>query len=216
MGAARKAKAQASALKRRPMPPEDLDPNGEFRPAPDLQTWVFDTFITPGAPLWNGDHAHLERAQIGFLWTTADNSRHMRRIVGQCERGKPMAMGKWAKARAEWQLRQWFGSEPDFVITLDASYCADASDIDFCALVEHELYHAAVERDEYGHPVFTQEGEYKFAIKGHDVEEHVGVVKRYGSTSEAMREMVSAILAGPEIAPVRIAQACGTCHLKAV
>ena len=38
-------------------------------------------------------------------------------------------------------MMQWFGRVPAFLITLAADYCAECSDAEFCALVEHELYH---------------------------------------------------------------------------
>lgn len=36
-----------------------------------------------------------------------------------------------------------FGRVPTYIITLAADYCSQCSDADFCALVEHDLYHIA-------------------------------------------------------------------------
>lgn len=186
-----------------------------FAPAPDLAQWARETFISEGSKLYNPDHAHLEHANIGFLWTLIPNSRQMRTVIGQCELGPPRStMGKWAKARAELQLMEWFGEVPDFLITLDANYAIQSGDIEFCALVEHEMYHAGQERDAFGLPKFTQLGDPKYAIRGHDVEEFVGVVRRYGVTSQSVRDMVDAANERPEVASVHIAQACGTCMLR--
>ena len=113
------------------------------------------------------------------------------------------------------QLIGWFGTVPDFVLTFDASYCAECSDAEFMALVEHELYHCGQERDIYGLPKFTRFGTPKFTMRGHDVEEFVGVVRRYGADAAGVSAMVEAANAGPEIARVDIARACGTCHLRA-
>ncbi len=109
----------------RPQPPssmfEDIS-SPAFVPAEDMPEWVEATFLEPSSPLHNPEHAHLAHAEIGFLWTVVENSRKGRRIIGQCEEGKPQgAMGKWA--RAEMQVKQWFGFVPDFIITLDAEYC---------------------------------------------------------------------------------------------
>ncbi|WP_420377075.1 putative metallopeptidase [Sinorhizobium meliloti] len=61
-----------------------------------------------------------------------ENSRKRRRIIGQCEEGKPQgAMGKWPCARAEMQVKQWFGVVPDFIITLDAECCRACGDAEF-------------------------------------------------------------------------------------
>ncbi len=92
-----------------------------FIPAENMPEWIKATFLNPSLTLHNEQHAHLAYAEIGFLWTVVENSRKGRRIIGDCEEGKPQgAMGKWPRARAEMQVRQWFGFVPDFIITLDA------------------------------------------------------------------------------------------------
>lgn len=208
-----------SAGKDRPQPPLTLlDPMAPatFLPALDLSEWMLATFVAEDGRLLNEDHAHLRFATLGALWTNVGNSRQMRRIVGQCELGEPKAMqGKWAKARQEVQIMEWFGDVPDFILTFDAGYAAACSDAEFCALVEHELYHAGQERDGFGQPKFTKEGRPKFAMRGHDVEEFVGVVRRYGASAAGVTDMVEAAKRAPEVAAVKIAQACGTCALRA-
>ena len=203
----------------RPLPPSEiLEPTGRprFEPSPELQEWALSTFIEDGADLENEEHAHLKQAEIGFLWTNVANSRKQRRIVGQCETGKPQgAMGKWAKARAEAQIIGWFGFVPDFIITIDAHYASHCEDAEFMALIEHELCHASQERDEFGQPKFTREGKPVFGIRGHDVEEFISVVRRYGADAAGIRDLIEAAKAGPEIAPARIAQSCGTCLSRA-
>lgn len=201
----------------RPLPPPSTfdDMEGTFVPSLDLVNWMRATFIDEGAPLHNEDHRHLDAASIGALWTNVPNARGGRRVLGMCERGTPQAMGKWAKAKAEMQVRHWFGTIPTFILTFDAEHALGCSDAEFCALVEHELYHAAQERDEYGAPKFRQDGSPAFTIRGHDVEEFVGVVRRYGAKASGVMELVDAALMGPQVAAVNIAQACGTCLLKA-
>lgn len=196
----------------RPMPPEHVLRAGPETFVPDerLLEWMFETFILPDGALYNSDHAHLEAAEIGALWTNVVNSRNMRVVIGQAELMPPMAMGKWQRARAVAQIEAWFGAVPDFLITLHAPAAASMDDASFCALVEHELYHCGQERDQYGAPKFTRDGAPKFAIRGHDVEEFVGVVARYGMTG-AVRELVEAANARPLMDLDHIAGACGTC-----
>lgn len=205
-----------AAMRLRPSPPQDLDLHGEFRPAPELIAWAQATFIEPGGVLENPDHAHLISAHLGALWTNVPNGRHMRVIAATCELGKPMVNGRWQKARAEQQIRQWFGSEPDFILTFYAEYASACTDAEFCAVVEHELLHAGQEQDEFGAPKFRKSGAPAYAIKGHDVEEFVGIVRRYGPGAAAGDTLafVEAAKAGPTIAPVQITRACGAC-LKA-
>lgn len=125
-------------------------------------------------------------------------------------------MGKWGKARAEEQIIGWFGHVPDFIITRDGEYAMSCSDAEFCTLVKHELYHAAQDRDPLGAPKFRKStGLPVFVLRGHDIEEFVGVVRRYGADATHVRAMVDAANKGPEIANVRIAHACGTCQLRA-
>lgn len=200
----------------RPSPSIDIleDVGIRFEPAHDLTSWARSTFIDENASLLNEDHIHLRSATIGALWTNVPNGRHGRRIVGQCEMGLPPA-GKWQRSRVEMQLIQWFGDVPDFVLTFDAEYASTCSDAEFCALVEHELYHCGQERDAFGAPKFRKmTGLPAFTLRGHDVEEFVGVVRRYGADAAGVREMVNAANRPPEIARAHIEHACGTCNLR--
>lgn len=204
----------------RPRPPQDLleDLTGKFVPAPELVEWFQRVFIEPDGALFNEDHQHLQSATIGALWTNVGNARHGRLIVGTAELGEPKGMGKWVKARARQQIIEWFGEEPDFIMTISAQYAAseDCGDAEFCALIEHELYHMGQERDEFGMPKFRKSGLPAFTMRGHDVEEFVGVVARYGAAATGVTKLVEAANKGPEIGLARIAQACGTCQERRV
>lgn len=199
------------------MPPAELVTalDGMFLPAPEVDEWLRKAFLTETSPLYNVEHDHLNSALLGILWTNVSNVRQMRKVAGMVELPKPHpALGKWAKARQEMQLRNWFGTEElDFLITLDAEYAAGASDVQFCALVEHELYHCAHKLED-GCPAFYRStGKPKFTIKGHDVEEFVGIVRRYGVGAAAgdTIALVAAAQSKPEIAPAEITSLCGLC-----
>jgi hypothetical protein len=203
----------------RPMPPSalfDFEQGDQFVPAPEIVDWALATFINEGATLENPEHAHLQNAVIGALWTNVANSKNGRSIVGQCELGDPMAMGKWAKAKARIQVEQWFGQIPDFILTFDAGYTAECSDIEWCALVEHELLHAAQERDMFGAPKFSaSSGRPVLGIRGHDVQEFTSIVRRYGADAAHVREFVDAANGRPEIGHANAAHACGVCLSRA-
>lgn len=201
----------------RPMPPDEmLQPTPErFMPDETLREWIMDTFVAEDGPLANPDHFHLADAEIGVLWTNVDNSKNMRVVIGQAELMPPMAMGKWQRARAIAQTEEWFVALPDFLLTFSAPAAASMDDASFCALVEHELYHCAQSRDAYGMPKFKQDGSPSFAIRGHDVEEFVGVVSRYGMIDSQVAAMVEAANQRPTVALANIRGACGTCALKA-
>ncbi len=213
-----------TGLLERPQPPDHLVAvTGEnyFEPAPDVREWLYEAYLDDSGPLYNVEHQHLTDANIGCLWTNAENSRHGQRIVGQAEMppGPPRG-GKWQRARSVFQLEQWFGGQiPDFLITFDALYAQGCDDIDFCSLVDHELYHCAQATDDFGMPAFNKDtGLPTFCIRGHDVEEFVGVVRRFGIEAAAGEgvAMVMAAAQPPEIGRASIGHACGTCRLKAV
>lgn len=188
-----------------------------FAPADELAAWVRSVILDPSGALHNPEHQHLLDAEIGFLWASSGYASRGRRVLGATEKADLIGRSNpWANARAEQQLREWFERVPDFLVTLDALYCAEASDVEFLSLLEHELYHCGHAADEFGVPKFTKEGRPRFAIRGHDVEEFVGVVRRYGITDPGLADVIKAAAAGPEVAPIRVAQACGTCMLRAV
>jgi hypothetical protein len=198
------------------IPVELAEPGDQFISCPKTIGWIRGTFLSQDSPLYNVEHDHLNSAHIGLLWTSAPNMRQMRVIVGTAETGNPpnSLSGKWAKARWSQQTREWFGSNDlDFIITLSAPYFAGASEAEQCAIIEHELYHCAQRLDDFGLPKFRKDGRPVFGIRGHDVEEFVGVVRRYGVGAAAgdTQALVRAAQKKPEIAPVEIAGMCGTC-----
>lgn len=206
----------------RPRPPaelvsmEGLIASDWFVPAPDLLEWVRSAYLDDSGALFTEEHAHLEVATIGCLWTNAENTRHGRRIVGQAEMPERSIgrSGKWQKARGMQQLEEWFGEVPSFVLTFDAVYAEQVDDASFCSLVDHELFHCAQAEDEFGQPRFKKsDGRPMWTIRGHDVEEFTGVVRRFGiqAAGKGATEMVIAAAKQPEIATARVAQACGTC-----
>lgn len=209
------------ALRHRPRPDESLhelqnmiDPAQAFQPSVHLLQWVQDCYLSDDGPLFNADHAHLCHVRLGFLWALVGSEKHGRRILGQAE----MVRGgtDWKAARRTQQLAQWFGTVPDFVITLDATAARDMDDAAFAALVDHELYHCAQAVDEFGGPRFNQFGEPVLTMRAHDVEEFTGVVRRFGieAAGDEAVDLVIAAARSPEVSAARLGQACGTC-LKA-
>lgn len=202
------------------MPPDFLfDPSNWVKhivPADGVSEWVAEALLRKDAPLHNPDHDHLFFADVGYLWAGVPNNRQQRRVVGQCEQVM-IRCGGWQKARQEQQLAEWFGHVPTFLITLDAQYARECTDIQWCALIEHELYHIGHLLDPFGSPAFTKDGFPKLGIRGHDVEEFVGIVRRYGAGAGAgdTAKLVAAAQRPAEVGHVTIAQACGTCMLRA-
>lgn len=178
-------------------------------PAPEVKEWIDVQILQEGGALYNPDHSHLIDADLAFLWASQAFAKQGRTVLGQCEEVAFRA-GGWQKARQEQQMHDWFGRVPGFIITLAADYCSQCSDRDFCALLEHELFHIEHKLDKFGAPAFTQDGLPRLGLRGHDVEEFIGVVQRYGP-SEDVRRMIEAAKGSPSVGKGSIAHACGTC-----
>lgn len=187
----------------RPYPPKfifELD-TPDFLPAPELWAWIKAVFLNENSEVFNPDHIHLDSfywPQIAVMWANAGFTKQGRFVVGQAEKVMINA-GGWKKAPQEEQFIQWFGDIPDYLITIDARFAEAANDMAFCALIEHELYHIAHKLDEWGAPQYNREtGLPKLEIRGHDVEEFTGVVRRYGASPD-VQEMVAAAKQRPEV-----------------
>ncbi len=204
---------KAARLPKRPYPPQDL---GRMIPAAGVGEWVAQEILSEAGALHNSEHHHLLGADLEFLWAPEGFRKQMRSVIGTAEEVTIRA-GGWQKARQEQQMVDWFGRVPGYLITLDASYCTECGDAEFCALVEHELYHLAHKLDDFGVPMFSKSGAPKLCIRGHDVEEFIGVVRRYGvgDPSGAIAQLARAASHRPEINLASIAGACGTCLLRA-
>lgn len=199
--------------RQRPAPPANLN---RFEPATGVLEWIYRHILAEDGTIHNPEHAHLRGADLEILWAPGAFRKQGRTVVGTAEQVAFRVSG-WQRGRAEQQLEDWFGRIPAWLITFDASYCSTCSDAEWCALVEHELYHVAQAEDEFGAPAFTKDGRPKLMLRGHDVEEFVGVVRRYGvgDPNGAIARLAAAARGPVEVNPVRVAGVCGTCVLRA-
>lgn len=187
------------------------EPGQGTLPAIDLASFFLAALLSPDSRLYNVEHEHLLTAKIGFLFTDTPATRKGKHIMGQAEMPSQMSGSPWAKARALQQYCDWFGEPQDFIITLYAPYVLQAAPIEQMALLEHELYHCGHVHDSQGIPKFKQDGSPVFGIRGHDVEEFVGVARRYGISAGEGRALAEALLSGPELSPVTVSAVCATC-----
>lgn len=195
-----------------PTPPEELLQGvpPTFLPVRGMWPWALATFVEEGAPLFNPDHLHLLGADVLFLWASYDERRDGRSVVGTAELNRKQD-ARWTQGRLEAAFREWNeGSAPDFVVTLSVPFFAKATPLQACAVVEHELYHCGQKVDRYDCPEYNADGSPKYAMRGHDVEEFIGVAARYGAYSPALRQLRDALNA-PAMIPVESAEAamCG-------
>ncbi|HEX8177870.1 MAG TPA: putative metallopeptidase [Pyrinomonadaceae bacterium] len=206
---------------KRPFPPAKLlspESPDDFISCQELKSWSTNIFIVEGAQLHIPELAHLTQATIGFLLTNVRCVRQMRPVVGMTKLCRPNpTLDDWAKAQYWHQVRGWFPPDldqptykpPDFLITLYAPYAAECDNASFCALVVHELLHCGVRS-------YTKKGKAIWGIQGHDVEEHVAVVKYFGVGAAAGRtkELVEVARQKPLFGQARINGTCGTLGCK--
>lgn len=206
----------------RPFPPTELMDQAEqeeairLAPAPELKEWVVKNWLTIGGELHNPDHDHIAELLhdneefLAFAWASSAAVAKKRMVLGQCEKVM-FNQGGWKKARQEQQMRDWFGFVPQYLITIDATYCEQANDRDFCRLIEHELYHIGVERDEDGEVIYSDHtGLPKHYLAGHDVEVFFGEIRQHGVDSSVQRLLEIAKNA-PFASETNIAACCGNC-----
>ena len=191
-------------------PPVDA---GLVKEAEALGVFVRRTIIDDDGVLYNHEHQHLRRATIGWLWSSEPYHRRGRRILGEARMAEPTGTNAWSKARTAYLWHHLFGHMPDFVITLDAEFFSEAetTDAECLAVVEHELYHCAQAVTLFGSPRFRRDGGPIWCIRPHDVEEFVGVVRRYGSEASGVKELVEVAGRGATVVEAKITQACATC-----
>lgn len=150
----------------RPFPPSNLMDQAEeeeailLAPAVELKEWVVKNWLTLGGELHNPDHDHIAELLhdneefLAFAWASSAAVAKKRMVLWQCEKVM-FNQGGWKQARQEQQIRDWFGFVPQYLITVDAAFCEQASDREFCRLIEHELYHIGVECDEDGEIIYS-------------------------------------------------------------
>lgn len=209
----------------RPFPPTDLIDQAEeedairLAPAPDLKAWVMQNWLTLGSDLHNPDHDHIaelihdNEEFLAFAWASSAAMAKKRMVLGQCEKVM-FNQGGWKKARQEQQMRDWFGFVPQYLITIDAAFCEQTSDREFCRLIEHELYHIGVERDEDGEIIYSDTtGLPKHYLVGHDVEVFFGEIRQHGIDSSVQR-LLDIAKNAPFVSETNIAACCGNCVIN--
>lgn len=83
----------------------------------------------------------------------------------------------------------------DFVIILSREFIENGlvTDDQRCALLDHELSHAAVKYDERGEPVYDERGRTVYRTRKHDIEEFSSIVERHGCWKKDLEFFASAL-----------------------
>lgn len=134
---------------------------------------------------------HLKdgEAVIDWLLRSEEKTRHGRFVLGTTY--IPSVQGDLSDC-FDWMLARLLGRTPDFLIILDRTFWRSAPARDKEILVFHELLHCDQKRDAYGERKFHRDGTPWWAIRGHDIEEFVETVQRYGAWTDEIRRFVDA------------------------
>lgn len=135
---------------------------------------------------------HLKEGQpvVKWLYKMVPTVRQGRDVLGTVY--VPSVQGQ-LKPMFEWMMEEKWGFIPDFLVVLDLEYWLSADELDREILVFHETCHMRQKEDQYGMPAYDKTtGEPKWDLAGHDVEEFVKVVARYGAWSAEIQALVAA------------------------
>ena len=131
-------------------------------------------------------HAHLKDARIALAWHkgwTADKDGRV--TLGKCKRATDL----------DRQLAKF-----DFVIILNREFWThpDVTEVQRRALVDHELYHAEIARDDASEPIEDETGRIVYRIRKHDIEEFASIVERYGCYKHDLENFAAALFRSPQ------------------
>jgi hypothetical protein len=144
-------------------------------------------------------HAHLQAANIGYVFRDDELTRQGRVIAAECilverilqSEKRYSRIVKWAFLRI---LRT--ADLPDFLILIDRNIWAGLDENEKLALIDHELSHAwfaTVDGDGVTQK-FHSDGSPWWAIRGHDFEDFHDVIKRNGLWNEELRTLARVII----------------------
>lgn len=134
-------------------------------------------------------HDHLVDAAIALAWMHEVKPDRDGRLV-------------WGRTRKVSSQERIFHNH-DFVITLNCAVWAELDDQSKRALIDHELSHCGSKTND--------EGEVSYYLRKHDLEEFVGIVRRYGLWKSDIEAFVNAAVeararAAGEARPVAVTE----------
>jgi hypothetical protein len=125
-------------------------------------------------------HVELGAASIAIAWRlglSADKDGHL--ILGKCMKASDLQR----------ELVEY-----DFVILLNRDTWGSFSEEQKCALMDHELCHAARVLDDEGNEKFDERGRPIWRIRKHDIEEFQEILQRHGCYKEDLERFAKALL----------------------
>jgi len=144
---------------------DDIADPTKFARAPE----IYASYVVP---LVNDHRSDLAQARIVTMFR-----------AGTWKSAGLTVLAKTTKVTA--QTKALIGEpEPDYVITVSADVWGLIGESARMALIDHELAHCFVDEDSQGNP--------KYALVGHDIEEFFSIIRRHGDWSESIKRALRA------------------------
>jgi hypothetical protein len=127
-------------------------------------------------------HGHLTDAKIALAWRSgwkADADGVLR--LGQCRKASDLD-------------RELHGFDAVILLNEEALNAAAFGEVQTRALLDHELTHLEVTKDEAGETKFDEQGRVVYRIRKHDIEEFREIVARHGCWISGLEEFARAAL----------------------
>lgn len=192
-----------AALYTRIFPPQHLrSASVGFARDEEMENFVRDDFTSRGGLFFDPEHGHLTAARIGVLWCAGKHIVRGSEKIGTMELvpAWDSPVSTWGEAMKRDWLRTYFGQAwwPHFLTKLSAPLCLPLEDRDFFAVVDHEVCHGDVAKDEFQCPRFNKDtGEPVYKLRPHDYEGFVGTTERWGAVADGSSQLVAAGLKKP-------------------
>jgi hypothetical protein len=145
------------------------------------------------------EHAHLQDANIGYVFRDDELRRRGKVIAAEAILVERILQSEKRYGRiVKWALLHHIlkvEELPDFLVLIDRNIWSGMEPDAKLALIDHELSHCFFQTEDDGEtPKLTEDGRYRWTIRGHDVEEFCGVVARNGLWNEDLRNMARVIV----------------------
>lgn len=98
------------------------------------------------------------------------------------------------------KMKELASADYAFVITLNHTFwtALETSDQQRAALLDHELCHAVLCKDEDGESIFDDRGRPTYRIRKHDIEEFSAIVARHGCYKSDLEAFAQALASAPK------------------
>lgn len=139
------------------------------------------------------EHKALKEAEVSFGWLVrgVPKEKGGKVELGSVHAVKTMFQGQFKDLGLQ-LLERMLGYLPEFLVIVDGTWWAQASDTEREALIFHELSHVKQAEDAFGAPKFDRDGNPVFRLVEHDITAFNAEVVRYGAWNDGIKSFLHA------------------------